>query len=468
MALPLPRLWIVWLVASIIASAVIAYIMLRGDNKSMFMPGPLSSGHHQLGESCESCHTDAFGGGEVLQQACIDCHGDERKKPHDSHPIAKFKDPRNADMLSKIDAMHCVTCHQEHKPELTRVNGVTQPEDICFHCHQDIATERPSHEGMGFETCASSGCHNFHDNRALYFKFLVNNKDAPPLLDERLIPQKDFVDTLDLLIDYPRDKYPVESLNKTQADVPDSVEASPEILAQWSASGHAEKGVNCNACHEETVADNEDQNPASYWVDKPGLAGCSSCHQIEVDGFTRGKHGMRMAASLSPMKPAMARIPMHEASNHDELTCNSCHLAHDYNVVTASVQACESCHADDHTVAYRQSAHFTVWTDEIEGRGEPDSGVSCATCHMPRVTKDVDDYNSRMVVEHNQNFTLAPNSKMLRPVCMNCHGLEFSINALADRHLIDNNFHGQPAIHVESVDLARALHKEHERKKANK
>ena len=50
---------------------------------------------------------------------------------------------------------------------------------------------------------------------------------------------------------------------------------------------------------------------------------------------------------------------------------------------------------------------------------------------------------------------LKPNEKMIRPVCMSCHGLGFAIDALADRALIERNFDGQPEVHVESMDLVK-------------
>jgi hypothetical protein len=54
---------------------------------------------------------------------------------------------------------------------------------------------------------------------------------------------------------------------------------------------------------------------------------------------------------------------------------------------------------------------------------------------------------------------------MIRPVCMNCHGLGFSIDALADPALINNNFSGQPSIHIESMDMAEIRSIEAEEKK---
>jgi hypothetical protein len=65
---------------------------------------------------------------------------------------------------------------------------------------------------------------------------------------------------------------------------------------------------------------------------------------------------------------------------------------------------------------------------------------------------------SRIVVEHNQSATFAPNSKMIRPACLHCHGLGFALDALADRDLITRNFDGKPGVHVQSMDLARADH----------
>jgi hypothetical protein len=57
-------------------------------------------------------------------------------------------------------------------------------------------------------------------------------------------------------------------------------------------------------------------------------------------------------------------------------------------------------------------------------------------------------------VQHNQSDTLRPNEKMLRSVCLSCHGLQFSLDALADHELIENNFSGKPTVRVQSLDMA--------------
>jgi hypothetical protein len=42
---------------------------------------------------------------------------------------------------------------------------------------------------------------------------------------------------------------------------------------------------------------------------------------------------------------------------------------------------------------------------------------------------------------------------MIRPVCMNCHGLGFTIDALADPALLANNFRGEPRAHIKSLEM---------------
>ena len=59
-----------------------------------------------------------------------------------------------------------------------------------------------------------------------------------------------------------------------------------------------------------------------------------------------------------------------------------------------------------------------------------------------------------VTTNHNQNDTLRPNEKMIRPVCMECHSLEFAIDALADPNLVERNFAGTPDRHIESIDWA--------------
>jgi formate-dependent nitrite reductase cytochrome c552 subunit len=445
-------LWLFWTTFTLGLVAWLSYNMLDADDKQLFMPGPLTSGHHQIGIACDTCHTDPLGGSDVMQQACIDCHGQDRKKPFDSHPRSKFQDPRNADRLEHIDALLCTSCHVEHQPEITASNGVTQPGDFCFYCHAQIGEDRPSHQGMAFDTCNAAGCHNFHNNRALYTDFLVKHLHEPDLLEQPLLPAREFASVLEDIADYPVDRYPLRPLAADDADAPADSQLAPAEHGDWLSTAHARSGVNCSACH--LVTGKDADRPA--WSDHPDHRACSQCHALEVARFERGKHGMRLAVGLAPMTPAQARLPMKADAAQQQLVCNSCHPAHRFDTRNAAVDACLGCHDDAHSLAYKQSGHFQLWQKELSGAGEPGSGVSCASCHMPRIDFDVNDWMSRIMVDHNQNATLSPNEKMIRPACMHCHGLGFTLDALADPTLIASNFQGLPAVHVKSMDMAEA------------
>jgi len=438
--------WIFWSVFSLMALAYYFY-MLNSDDKTTFSPGEMTHGHHQIEMACSVCHTDAFGGGEVLQSACVDCHGAELKAVDDSHPKSKFTNPRNANRVKQLDARACVTCHSEHQQEITGEMGVTLPEDFCFKCHADVAENRPSHKGMAFTTCASAGCHNYHDNKALYEDFLEKHMGESDHFENAVVESKSGLQDLVMLESYPVEQYPVKALTSKQSDGHLSVQQDSSVHYDWESTAHAAAGVNCSACHQQ-----KQDNGQIKWIEKPDEQSCNSCHKEQTDGFLEGKHGMRLKAGLSPMTPAMAKQPMRVNAHSKELSCVSCHSAHKFNIQQAAVESCLGCHSDEHSQSYKQSPHFQAWYKETSGQSKPGTGVSCATCHMPRSLKKIGEHKL-VLTEHNQNLNLRPNEKMLRSVCMSCHGLGFSIDALADEKLIKNNFNGKPSVHIESIDM---------------
>lgn len=438
--------WSTWIVLTILGSGFLLVVLTgKDEDKKLYLIGKVTHGHHQIEMACSSCHTDPFGGKEIIQKACVSCHEEELKKVEDSHPKSKFTDPRNADRVAILDARYCVTCHQEHRPGSTRKMGVTLPDDYCFRCHQDVADDRPSHKGAKFDSCATAGCHNYHDNKALYEDFLVKHARQPKILTNPL--------------NYARDRgwaKPIvanrkKPLTLKDIDAPSVKTQDQTMMDHWAMTAHARQGINCKDCHQPSSG-NRPQNTTG-WIDKPGYQVCASCHKGETRGFLEGKHGMRLKAKLSPMKVKDARIFMKKDAGHKTLGCNSCHKAHEYNTRYASVKACVQCHDDQHTRAYQASPHYRLWQKEVRGEGKPGSGVSCATCHLPREQHDSGNTKSTRV-QHNQNLNLRPNEKMIRGVCMQCHGLPFSIDALADKKLIKNNFRGHPSVHIPSVDWA--------------
>lgn len=305
-------LWIVWGVLSVLLAGYL-YASINGtDGKgyvdaTAFLPNHTTSGHHQIEAACTTCHVEPFGGKELLQDACVGCHEKEFERIDDSHPKKKFTDPRNADTLSYIDARYCVSCHVEHKPDMTNAMGVTQPDNVCFFCHEDVGENRPTHKDLEFTTCGNSGCHNFHDNKALYEDYLVRHMDAPMYLDKPKLEVRDLITAAYMNFEYPRDDYPIKPLKADDVDAPEEYKDASfdDVHEDWLASKHAKSGVNCTACHNQT----DPETKVTAWVEKPDHTSCQTCHAEEVSGFQEGKHGMRLKAGLSPMTPAMARLP---------------------------------------------------------------------------------------------------------------------------------------------------------------
>lgn len=450
--MPTKLLWIAWGLSAVGLSLFLGLRLEGGDDRRVFLPGATSDGHHQIELACEGCHGEAFSDREVMQEKCEGCHLAALDEARDSHPKSKFTDPRNADRTALLDARYCVTCHVEHRPERTHAMGLTIPEDYCVLCHEDVAAERPTHEGLGFDTCASSGCHNFHDNRSIYEDFLLRHAEAPELTQSPVLSARNFASIAMLLDGYPKDEYPLEALAIEDADAPAAVRdrASTALGTDWSATAHAASGVNCTACHASS----------GTWEDEPGYEACGSCHTQESARFVQGRHGMRLDAAqlgrvLSPMTLAGARLPMKADPIAADLDCGSCHGAHRFDTANAAVDACLGCHDDQHSLAYRESPHHALVERARDGEIAAEAGVTCATCHMPRTDRSYEwGAYVHVLVDHNQSHTMRPNEKMIRAVCLDCHGLGFSLDALADRELIERNFDGRPSVHVESIDFA--------------
>jgi hypothetical protein len=396
-------------------TALVVGMVVEGETRQVFLPGQTTVGHRQLELACNTCHTQAFAGEDDVQAACEKCHSEELEQADDSHPKAKFTDPRNASRVEVLDARRCVTCHVEHQPAITRSMGVTVPEDYCFRCHSDIAEDRPSHAGMPFESCDDAGCHNFHDNRALYEDYLTRHLDAAPHAASARLPAL-----------APRAAPP----DSNHQEVIGLASLTPEEQAQLVASGHGKSGLGCADCH--TADEADAQNGVTHEA-------CRRCHEREVEGWMAGRHGMRVAAGLPQMSVGEAQIPMSADAKHRSLTCNSCHAAHATDTRVAASEACKGCHTDEHTLAYGASRHAELWSDELSGAGAAGTGVSCATCHLPRIT-----VAGSVFVQHNQNDNLRPREKMVRSVCTQCHGVGFALAALEDDDIVRANFSTAP------------------------
>jgi hypothetical protein len=411
--------------AVMVLASIFLATSLRGRLRTWFLPGPTTAGHYQIELACGACHTRAFSDRESMQTACVGCHGAALKAANDSHPRTKFDDPRNADRVAQLDARLCVTCHREHRTELVSEMGLSLPRDYCHRCHATIGDERPSHKGLPFDGCAATGCHNFHDNRALYEDFLAQHLDDP---DTRPTPH-----TLART-----SAFAGRTPKPTVDDAPAGITLADDERRAFLASAHARADVGCTGCH---------AAGQTGWRDEVPTERCGACHDAERDSFFAGRHGMREATGLGPMQVSTARLPMKPEAAHRTMGCTACHGGHAFDTRRAAVDACLGCHADRHSQSYAGSAHATLFAADPTGT----RGASCATCHLPRVR-----WGEEVRVDHNQNDTLRPRDKMARPVCLDCHGLGFALDALADDALVTANFAGPPTRNRRGLDMVRA------------
>ena len=217
-----------------------------------------------------------------------------------------------------------------------------------------------------------------------------------------------------------------------------------EIEQQWQSSVHALAEVNCSSCHQ-----NED---TKAFIAKPTQESCQSCHENSVNTFLLGKHGIRTLEGLSPLTPAMAHLPMREYSLDKQMNCNTCHNVHTVNTYQASVDSCLTCHSDNHSLNYQNSPHAQIFR-EIGTLPRPNEhSVTCATCHLPREVSD-----ETILVNHNNTYTLKPRDRMVKEVCMNCHGLEHAYNSIFDDELVEANFARPPTQKLPTFQLVRDL-----------
>jgi hypothetical protein len=154
------------------------------DQRSVFLPGKTSDGHLLFEGSCSSCHE---GFKPVSNENCMRCHQPEMAT--DAHGAKKFRDPRWAELITRIDVLTCTACHQEHVHIFAR--GVHLKPDLCMNCHQGIIEgEMASHNGFTPDGCWTAGCHNFHDHRSISTGFLRQNMGQPNMLPTPQLPER--------------------------------------------------------------------------------------------------------------------------------------------------------------------------------------------------------------------------------------------------------------------------------------
>lgn len=505
--------WALWIVATVIGGGALAGFMFIGGPRHLLLIGKTTSAHAQIELTCENCHTTGIVENftvkkskldKTMTKVCLDCHQDEKKVSDDSHPPKKFRGAKAAKLRKQLNAQVCTSCHVEHTPEITNANALTLPPDLCVACHEKVGEERESHAGLGMLTCATAGCHNFHDNTALYENFLVKHAGGDWVKEHAVLPFASAERVTPALFATLETSDPIANLRAyfDEKDVEDDGKAAITALEKvlfaenaiapeeymtddaihaWAGSAHALNGINCASCHVPEQAESTDLVALKEeWIEKPPIAVCADCHTNQANTFAEGKHGMRHHPKLAkPRKPIdedstlaflnfffkdepLPQMTVGESFLADKMkpsahhltigNCGDCHKPHEVDLKVAAVESCASCHNDTHTQNYFNSPHYELWKAELAGTAGAGTGVTCADCHMPKLESNSEAKG--FFTTHNQNAYFSPNEKMIRPVCLSCHSLDFAIDALADPDLVEKNFNGRPSKHIESIDWA--------------
>lgn len=183
---------------------------------------------------------------------------------------------------------------------------------------------------------------------------------------------------------------------------------TPNIVTDWQLSKHFQNDVSCEVCH-----GSEHNGPSN--VDKvllPTPETCKSCHETQVEQYSKGKHALGWA-SMNAM-PTIHMQPMAliegmkgcgschkiglkseeeikqlkaDGQQHGVASCDACHTRHTFSKKEAQQpQACQTCHMGfDHPQweMYSGSKHGVRYLLKQNGvLPEETAAPTCQTCHM--------------------------------------------------------------------------------------
>ncbi|MDF1544822.1 MAG: multiheme c-type cytochrome [bacterium] len=184
---------------------------------------------------------------------------------------------------------------------------------------------------------------------------------------------------------------------------------SPNMVTDWKLSKHFDNDISCADCHGDGHSSAADVDRVSL----PTPETCRTCHEIQVEQFSKGKHAFAWAALKS--MPTTHQLPMamndgmkgcggcHKVGLKSEeeiaglkehgagfgvASCDACHTRHTFSVKEAQQpQACQTCHMGfDHPQweMYSSSKHGVRYLLKQNGTlPESTPAPTCQTCHMP-------------------------------------------------------------------------------------
>lgn len=182
----------------------------------------------------------------------------------------------------------------------------------------------------------------------------------------------------------------------------------PNIVSDWENSKHSKNNVSCDTCHGDKHKSAQDV--ANLKSQTPDV--CTSCHELQVHQFKKGKHAYAWAAQWAMPTAHWQPMTLMEGKkgcggchriglkSEEEIkglketgggfgiaSCDVCHTRHTFSVKEAmQPQACQTCHMGiDHPQweMYSSSKHGVRFLLKQNGiLPENVAAPTCQMCHM--------------------------------------------------------------------------------------
>lgn len=370
-------------------------------------------------------------------QLCISCHNDNITT-HINHPIHVKQNnfPKALIRDDIVDNVECLTCHNLHDHQTTKLTIENNSSSLCYECHStQFSIELSDHDfrylGNGNSTNdVCSGCHLAHKGKDKLMwaneltennnnRFCVNCHTENGIGKEKILTNHG---------------HPVDT----------------KIIKECSDKNLSENDteIKCTSCHNphewslthvELSKNNEEGNSITSFLKRPDDSNgslCISCHQTESE-ITLSDHSTNRAG--------FQNINLDE--NYNQGQCTICHNTHsdDYqfskeiNEVSKTTTLCLACHQDNENITsigkHSHPIGVNFKTHEILPGVEKDNMnlLGCETCHDPH------KWGVELYQNNGHNLDGDATSSFLKipstpnsELCASCH--ENEMNLVGSKH----------------------------------
>ncbi len=205
----------------------------------------------------------------------------------------------------------------------------------------------------------------------------------------------------------PQNAPPAEQPQGAESCVECHSRITPGIVVDWKLSKHSANDVGCSTCHGDGHQSMTDVSNAKMVLPEK----CGTCHETQVEQFSRGKHALAWAAMKA--MPTLHYQPM--AQIEGLKGCGGCHR------VGTKTEG-EVRDLVDKGSAFGVSSCDVCHTRHLFSVDEARSPQACRTCHMGTDHPQWEMYSAS---KHGVRFLLKQ-SRMLpeevaAPTCQSCH-----------------------------------------------